>query len=116
MVSVMILTNRKQRTWIDTTLSNWRQIKVGVPQGSILGPLLFNIFINDIFLFVKHTKTTNYADDNTPYLYRNNADNVIKGLEYDANILINWFNNNLLKINAQKSHVFMVPEKKQSTY
>ena len=110
------LTNRKQRTRIDTTLSNWRQIKVGVPQGSILGPLLFNIFINDVFLFVKHTKITNYADDNTPYLCRNNADNVITDLEYDVNILINWFNNNLLKINGHRSHVLMVPKKTQPTY
>ena len=74
------LTNRKQRTRIDTTLSNWRQIKVGVPQGFILGLLLFNIFINDVFLFAKHSEITNYADDNTPYLCRNNADLVIKGL------------------------------------
>ena len=96
------LTNRKQRTRIDTTLSNLRQIKVGVPQGSIVGSLLFNIFINVICLFVKHTKIINYADDNTPYLCRNNADNVIKDLEYDTNILINWFSNNLLKINANK--------------
>ena len=49
-------------------------------------------------------------DDNTPYLCRNNTENVTKDLEYDANILINWINNNLLKINAQ-SHVLMVPEK-----
>ena len=106
---------RKQRTRIDTTLSNWSQIKVGVPQGSIIGPLLFNIFINDVSLFVKHTKIINYADDNTPYLCRNNADNGIKDLEYDANILINWFNNNLLKINAHKSHVLMVPKNPDSS-
>ena len=52
-----------------------------------------------------------------PIFCRNNADNAIKDLEYDVNILINWFNNNLLKINAHKSHVYvMCTEKKQPTY
>ena len=61
------LTNRLQRCKINNSFSEWAKISAGVPQGSILGPLLFNIFVNDIFLFLQKCDSANYADDSTMY-------------------------------------------------
>ena len=57
------LTERTQRTKVDGEYSSKRTMKYGVPQGSILGPLLFNLFMNDIFYFIDKSKLANYADD-----------------------------------------------------
>ena len=61
------LLNRKQRTRINNSYSTWVEIVFGVPQGSILGPLLFNIFPTDLFFIANSMDIANYADDNTPY-------------------------------------------------
>ena len=62
------LSLRKHRTKIGSSYSKWYEICRGIPQGSILGPLLFNIFINNIFFFIEKSEICNFADDNTVYL------------------------------------------------
>ena len=59
------LTSRKERVKMDSFYSLWNEIKKSVPQGSILGPLLFNDFINGIFMFIEKNEVCNFADDNT---------------------------------------------------
>ena len=59
------LSNREQRTKINSSYSNWYDIIRGVPQGSILDPLLFNLFINDLFLYIERANICKFADDNT---------------------------------------------------
>ena len=61
------LTGRKQRTKVNNYFSTWMDVVSGIPQGSILGPLLFNIYLNDIFYIITEENLANYADDNTPY-------------------------------------------------
>ena len=61
------LSRRKQRTKISSSVSTWYDIITGVPQGSVLGTLPFNISINGLFLFLKRPHVCNFADDNTLY-------------------------------------------------
>ena len=67
------------------------EIKRGVPQGSILGPLLFNVFINDIFIFIEKTEACNFADDNTIYDCGKDLSNILENLKHDLKILLKWF-------------------------
>ena len=63
------LSNRKQRTTTNSEFSSWEEILFGIPQGSILGPLLFNIFLCDLFFIMNDVEFASYADDYTPFLW-----------------------------------------------
>ena len=60
------LTDRKHRTKVKSSYSSFLDLLIEVPQGSILGPLLFNMYISEIFLFIDHDNVASYADDTTP--------------------------------------------------
>ena len=76
----------------------------GVPQGSILGPFVFNIFLADLFLIHSDTDIVNFADDDTSYLSAKNVQDVIESQEQTSVSLFRWFENNLLNGNADKCH------------
>ena len=82
------LENRRQRIKIGNNYSEWDTLIKGVPQGSILGLVLFNVFINDIFHFVQDSTIYNYADDNTLSYSDTNINTVVKTLENDSINLI----------------------------
>ena len=96
------LSHRKQRARVNNSYSEWLALMFGVPQGSILGPLLFNIFLADLFLIHSDIDIANFADNNTPYLSAKNVEDVIESLERALVSLFRCFENNLLKGNADK--------------
>ena len=99
------LDRRMQRVNVNGSLSKWTKTSLGVPQGSVLGPLLFNMYLNDLFLFLEETEVCNYADDTTIYTCGPNVENVVAKLENYALVISEWFPNNRLKLNEYKCHL-----------
>ena len=97
------LSNRKQRVKINSHKSDWSCIVRGVPQGSMMGPILFNIYLNDLlFILEKDCTVYNYADDNNLSFIHEDVD-VVKGMLEDVcNQAIMWFNENFMRVNPEK--------------
>ena len=101
------LSNRQQRTKNNNAFSGYSEIIYGVSQGSILAPLLFKSYTCDIFFDIIEFDMASYADDNTPYNFDFNLDNVISNLETSTNSLLNWFRENHMKANTDKCHLLV---------
>ena len=95
------LIDRKQRTKVVDSYSSWRDLVLGYHKDRILGSLLINIFINDLFFFIAKVRLANYADDNTAYATNDRFDNLIKILEAEMSVL-HWFRMNCMKSNDDK--------------
>ena len=106
-VLLSYLQDRQHRVKINTTFSSWTQLLQGVPQGSVLGPILFNIYINDIFFALKGVDILNFSDDTTPYVCDPNLKTVLETLEHNSELAIAWFEMNYMKLNIDNCHLLI---------
>ena len=99
------LSNRMQRVMVNGDCSNWDTIKYGVPQGSILGPLLCIMFTNDLVNCIRNSNVLLYADDTV--IYRNDFcfDRNYRNIQGDLNRLHKWCFTNGHTINGRKTKV-----------
>ena len=107
------INSRQQRVRINSTYSSWADILFGVPQGSILGPLIFNIYLADLFLFCDNISIVNFADDNSPFSCKKDIESVINQLQFNSEKLMKWFENNRLKPNPDKFSLILSDTNKE---
>ena len=107
------LNNRKQQVEIRGATSNSKNLSLGVPQGSILGPLLFLIYIDDVVDSIKNGNVTMYADDTTLYVSGTSFNEIQTMLQEDVNSLSQWIKDNKLTLNVDKTKLMIIGSKQR---
>ena len=104
------LTKRWQRTKVNSSFSTWSELLQGVPQGYVLGPILFNIYLNDLLYLTEMTQVCNFADDTTFYVCDKNLNTL------NTSLAVEWFENNFMKLNQDKCHLLVSGHKRETVW
>ena len=105
------LTNRKQHTIINRVSSSVLSITHGVPQGSVLGPLLFLIYINDLNNVVRHSTVHHFADDTNLLCSSSSLKSINKCINHDLKLIVHWLRANRISLNVNKTEIILFRRK-----
>ena len=105
------LTGRKQYTIVGNANSTLQNIMYGVPQGSVLGPLLFILYINDLHKVTQHCSVFHYADDTNLLLINSSLKKIIRRVNHDLSLITDWLKASKMSLNTNKTKVLMYKPK-----
>ena len=108
------LSGRRQRVCIENAMSEWSDTKRRVPQGPILGPLLFTIYVNNLPDAVVNSRMKQYADDTTIYLTSDNRIDLERGLSNDLALVDEWLRWNSLEVNVSKTQMIVLSRRRRA--
>ena len=100
--------NRQQRVILDHVYSDWSIVMRAVPQGSVLGPLLFIIYMNDLPTVLQHSHINLFADDIALYVIHSDPCTVQTYLNHDLSLIFQWVTSNGFKVNVSKSQLLLL--------